>query len=802
MKWIWLAALLALGCDDGDVDIEDMGGDSDPGGMVDLGPAGGAGGSAGEGGAGGSAGEGGAGGDGGEAGMGGMGGMLLPDPPDPPLLDIATIMARVDPFIGTGGIGFNYAAQTPAAQVPLGMVRLGPDTTRAGVHAPFHHFSGYHFDDPDVRGFSHTHFVGTGIVDYGNLRVLPWRDLAPDAAPGSLYTALDKDSEVARPGYYSVALPDQDVTVELSATRRAGIHRYTFGAGGRVRLLIDAAAYVFGGEVQDAVLQYNGASVEGSVTYRGSLTGRTRPFTLYFSARLSQTPAAAGVWDADGVQDGVQSAVGDIAGAVVSLDVEAGEAVELRVGVSYIDLEQARQNRLEVTDVSLEEVAQAAWDEWAALLDRVRIGGGTEQQQRVFYTALYHSYTMPTQLDEGGRYRGIDGEVHATDTPYFTDLSLWDTFRTLHPWYTLITPDVQRDVLRSLLQMAEDGGYVPRWPAALSYGGSMIGTSADMLFAGSALKGIDGIDYDAALDALLVTANAPTPPGSPFGGRRGVASYLEHGYMTSERGDDGSVSRTLEYAYSDWALANLAEHLGRPEAADLRERAGYYRNLFDPDQGMFAARTVEGDFIEVRPTVLYMFDGPFVEGTAWHWRFSAFHDPAGLAALYGGPEALAEVLTTYFERSGLATGQLNHRLPDPYFWHGNEPGLHVAYLWTAVNRPDTGADWLRAIQTQIYQDTPEGMPGNDDGGTLSAWYLFSALGMYPVAGSATYRVGTPLFPIAELQTAGGPLTIRAPGASDTRRYVRRIEVNGRPRVGWTLQHADLLGGMLYFNMQE
>lgn len=742
-------------------------------------------------------GEGGA-GEGGEGGEGGV--MLLPDPPDPALLDLATIMSRVDPFIGTGGFGFNYAAQTPAAQVPLGMVRLGPDTTRNGAHVEFHHFSGYYFDDPQVRGFSHTHFVGTGIVDYGNIRVLPWRDLDPEAAPGDLFTAIDKDAERAHPGYYSVQLPDQDVQAELTATRRAGLHRYTAGAGGRVNLLIDAAAYVSGGEVLEASIQHAGATIEGAVTYRGPLTGRSRPFTLHFSARTSQTPVAHAVWEEGGPREG-QSAAGDTAGAIVSFDLEAGEVIELRVGVSYIDLEQARANRGEVDGRTFEEVAEAAWDEWAQLLQTIRIGGGTEQQQRVFYTALYHSYTMPTQLDEGGRYRGLDGEVHGTDTRYFTDLSLWDTFRTLHPLYVLITPDVQRDVLHSLMQMGRDGGHIPRWPAGLSYGGSMIGTSADMLFAGSALKGIDGVDYNAAFDQLLTTANAPTPPGSQFGGRRGVAEYLELGYMPSERGDEGSVSRTLEYVYSDWALANLADHLGRPEAGDLRMRSTYYENLFDPEQRLFAPRNRAGEFLEVTPHILYMFDGPYVEGTAWHWRFSAFHDPLGLAALYGGPDALAEVMTIYFERSGLGNGTLNHRVPDVYFWHGNEPGLHVAYLWSAVDRPDTGADWLRAIQTEIYDDTPEGMPGNDDGGTLSSWYIFSALGLYPVAGSDRYRIGTPLFPIAEVQTVGGTLTIRAPGASVDRRYVRRVEIDGEGHAGWTLSHGDLLGAdTLYMNM--
>lgn len=785
----WQIACVALfacvACDEGRVG---GGGDDaapgEPAGQVDQGPVGGAGGQ-GAGGAG--AGGEGAGGAGGAGNVGGDGGE--PDPADPPLLDLATIMARVDPFIGTGGFGFNYAAQTPAAQVPLGMVRLGPDTTNNGNHAVFHHFSGYHFDDPDVRGFSHTHFVGTGIVDYGNLRVLPWRGLRPNDAPGALFTGLEKATEVARPGYYAARLPSVDVQAELTATQRAGVHRYTFGAGGRVQLLIDAGAFVMEGEVIDAAIQYSGATVEGFVTYRGPLTGRTRPFTLHFSARMSQTPAAEAVWDADGVYEGRQSADGAVAGAAVHFDLDPGEAVELRVGISYIDLEQARENRRDVDDRSFEEVAAAAWDAWAERLGRVRIGGGTEAEQRIFYTALYHAYAMPTRLDEGGRYRGLDGEVHATDTPYYTDLSLWDTFRTLHPWYTWVSPDVQRDVLRSLLAMHRDGGRVPRWPAALSYGGSMIGSSADMLFAGSALKGVDGIDYDAALDALLA-----------YDGRAHVERYLELGYVPHEV-TSGSVSRTLEYVYSDWALANLAEHLGRPESAELRARTGHYANLFDPAQGYFAPRSMDGSFGPVRSNVVYMGEGPYVEGSAWHWRFSAFHDPEGLAALFGGIEPFAAVLGEYFSRSGLGDGVLDARIPDIYYWHGNEPTLHAPYLWSAINRPDAAADWIRAVQTQVYHDAPTGMPGNDDGGTLSSWFLFSALGLYPLAGSDQYLLGSPLFPIAEVDHPGGTLTVRAPGASVERRYVRAVTLDGAPVAGWRLRHADLVGNdVLYFRM--
>ncbi|MEZ4463351.1 MAG: GH92 family glycosyl hydrolase [bacterium] len=589
-----LAVLLGLGgCDEETGRVGDAPDESvSPPGMADMGP-----------------GAGGTGGDGGDArpavdagvdGAAGAAGEV------PPVLDPAAVLASVDLFIGTGGVGFNYAAQTPAAQMPLGMVRLGPDTTWGPAHPDFHHFSGYHFSDPDVRGFSHTHFVGTGVVDYGNLRVLPWRAaLADDTRPGLLFTPMDKATERASPGRYDVRLPEQDVDVTLTASTRAGVHRYRFGEGGRVQLLIDAAASAADRGVEDARVVFNGTGIDGQVTYRGPLTGRTRPFTLYFSARADQSPVGAFVWDAGGIQRGAGSAQGDEAGAGLEFEVPAGGVVELRVGISFIGPAEALANLGEVDRRPLEEVAAETAAAWADLLGRVRIGGGTVEQQRTFYTALYHSFTMPTRLDEGGRYRGLDGEVHETQHPYYTDLSLWDTFRTLHPWYILVAPEVQRDCLRSLLKMADDGGLVPRWPAGLSYGGSMIGTSADLLFAGSALKGIDGIDYDAAFDALWRTAGGPPPPGSQFGGRTGMAEYLARGWLPTDTYDK-AVSNTLEFAYSDWALAALARSLGRPEAAELEVRGQNHTLLFDPAQGFFAPRTSDGAFQPVEQRRVYM----------------------------------------------------------------------------------------------------------------------------------------------------------------------------------------------------
>lgn len=317
----------------------------------------------------------------------------------------------------------------------------------------------------------------------------------------------------------------------------------------------------------------------------------------------------------------------------------------------------------------------------------------------------------------------------------------------------------------------------------------MIGSSADLLFAGSAVKGIEGIDYAAAFDALL-----------DHDGRAHIAAYRALGYIPHED-TSGSVSRTLEYAYGDWALANLADHLGRPEAAELRARAGSYANLFDPEQRLFAPRRMDGSFEPVRSTLVYMTDGPYTEGSAWHWRFSALHDPMGLVALYGGMGGFVPVFEEYFRRSGLGDADLDSRIPDAFYWHGNEPTLHGPWLWSAIGRPDAAADWLRAVQTQVYHDDPAGMPGNDDGGTLSSWFLFSALGVYPLAGSDTYLLGSPLFPIAEIDTAGGTLTVRAPGASVERRYVRAVTLDGAPHQGPWLRHADLLGARtLYLRM--
>lgn len=722
----------------------------------------------------------------------------------------------VNPFVGSGGGGFAFGGMTPAAQRPLGWTRLGPDTTNGGSHGEVQHFGGVFFDDPHIRGFSHTHFVGTGVADYGNLRVLPLSTIEGER-PDLRYAPFDRDSHQASPGLYSVHLTDPDVQVSLTAGYWSGAHRYTFSEAGTVHLAIDAASSVTDDGVQAASIQINtNGMVEGWVRYRGGYVGRRNPFTLYFSVFPMAPVGERRVWDSAGFRPlGEVEVVEDVeAGAVISFDVNAGQSVELRVGLSLIDLDAARRNCIaEIPPAkSFDALALEARTEWAEKLGLARIAGGTPEQQEIFFTALYNLYRMPSRLDEvDGRYVGLDAEVHtlteSTAEPwrYYTDLSLWDSFRTTHPWFALTDHGVARDCLRSLMEMFAVGGVMPRWPAALSYTGGMIGSSADFLFAEGALKGIEGIDYDAAFDALMVHALGDPPANDFLNGRGNMEAYLEHGFLPADVTDE-SVARTLEYVYADAALGLMATHLGRPEAADLTERGRNWRLLLHPESGFLQPKQSDGTWTEgFNPLTVDMRSGFFTEGNAWHWRFYAPHDLLGLQEALGGPEAMNEALEFFFKRSMLgrrATGFVSAFLPDLYYWHGNEPPMHVVYGFLVAGQRERFGFWLRQIQTRLYSTAPDGLAGNDDGGTLSGWYVFSALGLYPIAGTDLYFIGAPLFERAEIVLPNDKtLSIEAPGASADRWHVTAVTLDGAPVDGIFLTHAQIQdGGVLSFTL--
>ncbi|MFP4596887.1 MAG: GH92 family glycosyl hydrolase [Persicimonas sp.] len=704
----------------------------------------------------------------------------------------------VDPFIGTGGLGFGYAALTPAAQIPNGLVKLGPDTTRGGSHPDLAHFSGYNFADGDVRGFSHLHLVGTGVPGLGNLGVLPVAEVDAEA-PWRQFTAMDKDSEAAEPGYYKVSLPDLDVSAELTATRSGGFHRYS-SESDQLTLLFDPASSVKESPSIDADITVDGDIIEGSVVYGGDFATRSRPFALHFSAALDTTPSDVSTWTDEGVEGGSVAAQGTQAGAVLVFD--DVQRVELRVGLSLVDLAQARLHREDLDERSFEQVRQAAADSWKQKLGRVRTRGGSLEDQTIFYTALYNIWRMPSRLDGlDGRYRGMDGEVHTADGfAYYSDLSLWDTFRTLHPWLTLVDPEMQADCLNSLLAMKEATGYIPRWPAMLSYTGSMLGTPGDQLFAEGALKQIPGVDYEAAFDALYETATQKPAEGAMFSGRTGIARYIELGYVPADEVDE-SVSRTLEFAWGDWSLANLADTLGREEADELRQRAGNWQHLYDDEFGILRPRNADGSFVEDISGGYGDRSGHYTEGGPWHWSFYPMWQPEQLATTFGGAEAFYTSLSRFFERSGINSDDFSTALPDRFYWHGNEHDIGSAYLFHFTEHPEEVGRWIRLIQKTAYTTDPDGIPGNDDGGTLSAWYLFSALGFYPVAGGDQYLLGAPLFPYAEVDVADDQtLVIEADGAGPDSAHVVGVHVDGEPVEGPYLSHDQLRGTTLSFEM--
>ncbi|MFU8804598.1 MAG: GH92 family glycosyl hydrolase, partial [Bradymonadaceae bacterium] len=616
-------------------------------------------------------------------------------------------------------------------------------------------------------------------------------------------TPMDKASETASPGHYSVRLKDEDVLVELTTSEHGGLHRYTFEGESAGYLTIDAGASVTSHDVLASQVMIEGSKVTGWAVHSGAYTGRTRPFTVFFSMTVDPAPDAAWIWQDGEYDEDATAAEAAQVGAVLRFDAP-GQPVELRVGVSIVDLDAAEANRVaQLEGRSFDDVQGAARTAWADKLDRVRLRGADPEIARTFYTSLYNVYRMPTRFDGvDGRYRGLDGEVHVAEGwTYYTDLSLWDTFRTLHPWLTLTDVDEQRDVLRSLAAMRAQGGYFPRWPAAISYTGGMIGTWAEVLFAEGALKGIDDIDYADAYEGLKEIATGPTVAGHPYGGRPGIEDYIELGYVPTETTGD-AVSRSLEYAWGDFAMANLAGHLGYEEDENLfRARAGSYRNLFHEESKFFRPRLADGTFdLEHSPEKVFMGGGPFTEGNAWHWRYYALHDPSDLVNLFGGAEPFEEALEEFFSRSALGRAEaINSMFPDRYYWHGNEPALHSALLFHAIDAYDRLAHWVRQIQMRLYTDGP---PGNDDGGTLSAWYLFNAIGLYPVAGSDLYLLSIPIAPYIEVTTAEGTLIIEAPGAAPRPQMVTGVTLDGVPVEGGEVRHDQLLNGTLHFEIAE
>lgn len=718
----------------------------------------------------------------------------------------------VNPFIGTGGYPWVCGNNFPGAMVPLGMVRLGPETVSWLGRKRALNTSGYYYGDDQLLGFSHTRLNGTGATDGGHFLVMPGLaavDLKKFRAGQT--TKFSHREELASPGYYAVKLAELDALVELTATARVGLHRYTFKGGTPPHLLLDVANALGGKRSQEASVRVlpTAKEIEGSVRTFGTFAGRYGGLKVYFVARLDQPFASFSTWSGDKVSASQAVAEGDRVGVDLRFaGANQPTVVTLKLAISHVSIENARVNlEAEAASLSFDQVWAEAQQAWERQLSLIKIHGGTEEQRRIFYTALYRVFQMPTLFnDANGEYLGFDRKVHKVEGfQYFTDLSMWDTFRTAHPLYTLIAPDEHRDMVMSLLKMLEQGGWLPRWPAGHGYSNSMLGTPADIVIAEAYLKGITNFDIEQAYQAMRRTALEPTPPGAAFSGREGVADYVKFGYCPSDRMEE-SVARTLEFAWADQAIAGLAEALGKREDAELfRAHARFYTNLWNPQTQYFQPRDAQGKFFEpFKPLLLTYFDrkGEFtkgyVEGSALQWRWGAPHDAAGMISLFKNRDYFVSELNDFFAKSDPAMGRWN---PGSYYWHGNQPDIHAAYLFNEAGRPDLTQKWARWIMANKYGDGYDGLDGNDDGGTLSAWYVLSALGLYPVAGTDQYQLGSPLFEKAEVKLQAGNLVIIAENSAPDRPYVKKVWLNEMPLERSWLRHAEIeKGGTLRFQM--
>jgi predicted alpha-1,2-mannosidase len=664
----------------------------------------------------------------------------------------------VNPFIGTGGHGHTF----PGAIVPFGMVQLSPDTRLTGWDG----CSGYHYSDSEIYGFSHTHLSGTGISDYGDILLLP---SVNDGLPEGRRTArFQHRNETASPGYYSVRLDDGNILVELTATARVGMHRYTFPRTEAANIFLDLTHR---DKVLDArFLFINGTTIVG---WRRSQAW-AKDQVVYFALEFSQP---------------FSGFVGKGPKAYFRFDASEGKPLLVKVGISAVDTDGALKNlRTELNHWDFDKVRTDAKAAWNAELNKINVNGGTDAQLTNFYTALYHAMTAPNLfMDVDGRYRGRDFKTHeAKDFSTYTVFSLWDTFRAAHPLYTIIDQKRTRDFIKTFLAQYEQGGRLPVWELAANETDTMIGYHAVSVIADAAMKGIDGFDLRQAFEAMKHSAELK---------HYGLGPYIKSGLISMED-ERESVSKVLEYAYDDWCIAQVAKKLG--ETADYERyitRAQSYKNVFDRVTGFMRPRS-NGNWIEPFDPREVTF--AFTEANSWQYTFFVPQDISGLIKLMGGREQFAKKLDQLFAADSRTTGREQADITGliGQYAHGNEPSHHIAYLYSYAGQPWKTQARVRQIMDQFYKPEPDGLIGNEDCGQMSAWYVLSAAGFYPVTpGSQTYVIGSPLFPEVRFNLENGKLfTIKASNVSDRNVYVQSATLNGKPYNKSFLLHDDLMAG--------
>lgn len=691
-----------------------------------------------------------------------------------------SLTSYVNTFIGTGGHGHTY----PGATTPFGMVQLSPDTRLDGWDG----CSGYHYSDDYIYGFSHTHLSGTGVSDYGDILLMPTNKInfnnGADGEPGYGST-FSHDREDASPGYYKVHLDDTNIEVELTVTERTGMHKYQFPSAQEQVVMLDL---IHRDKVLDATIEIvSNTEIQG---YRHSEAWAVDQ-RLFFSIKTShpfedmlQSPPTYG-------EPGAQR-------AALQFINPNNEPIYISVGISAVDIEGAKNNReTELADKTFNQIKTEANEIWEKQLEKIIVESSNYDYKVNFYTSLYHTMIAPNSYqDIDGRYRGMDLKIHETnDFKYYTVFSLWDTYRAAHPLYTIIEQDRTTDFVKTMLAKYKEGGIIPIWDLSANYTGCMIGYHGIPVIADAYLKGIDGFNAEMALKAMKHSA---------MQNHLGLQSYKEYGFIPVEE-ESESVSKTLEYAYDDWTIAQMAKKMGKTEDYQTyTKRAQHYKNLFNPETNFFQGRFNNTWFGPFDP---FEVNFNYTEANAWQYSLYAPQDISGMIDLMGGKQKFKTHLDNLFsaktETSGRNQADITGLIGQ--YAHGNEPSHHIAYLYNFVNNPQRTQELTHQILTTLYTNSPDGISGNEDCGQMSAWYIFSSLGFYPVTpGSSTYIIGTPLFEKSTINLENDKqFTIVANGISETAIYITSATLNNQPLNRSYITHDEIIaGGTLVFEMSS
>lgn len=734
------------------------------------------------------------------------------------------LISYIKPLTGTRNMGHTY----PGATVPFGMVQLSPETDTLsyehnGRYNPevYRYCAGYQYDDATITGFSHTHFSGTGHSDLGDFLIMPTTGplrLNPGEAskPRSGYrSSFSHRNETAEANYYRVKLDDYNILAELTTTARTGFHRYTFPASGDAHIVLDLSAGIYnypGKNVWTYLRVVNDSLITGYRQTRGWARNRTlyfamhfsRPFLRYGLHNTSPKEVYKGFWGKWDQQPTAPELAAPSLKAHFDFATLEGDQILIKAALSSVSMQGALNNLYaEAPHWDFDRVKNEGQQLWEQQLQRTTVETLTPAEKENFYTALYHTLLSPTlYMDADSQYMGLDRQVHrAQGFAHYTTFSLWDTYRALHPLFNILQPQRNADMIRSMLAHYDQSPehMLPVWSNSANENWCMSGYHSVSVIADAIVKGTGGFDEHKALEACVATARRRD--------YEGIGDYTDLHYVPDER-SRVSVSNTLEYAYDDWCIAQAARKLGRNDLYEaFIRRSTYYRNVYDSASGFMRPRLADGSFRRQFDPLTTVNQG-FIEGNAWNYTLFVPHAPADLIALMGGNRRFVAYLDSLFSME----------LPDKYFAeteditregiignyvHGNEPSHHVAYLYNWTPQAWKTQERVRMILQRMYHPGPDGLSGNDDAGQMSAWYLFSALGFYPVApGSPEYALGSPSVREARLQLPEGKsLHIIARNQSPKHVYVRSVTLNGRMLTRPFLTHEELMqGGTLVFEM--